>query len=211
MRGNWEPVHEERRALAEDLALLTERQWDTPSLCGGWDVHDVVAHLAGSAATTRRSFWTSLIRSRFDFDRANAREVAANRGTTPADTLERFRATVASTTTPPGPFITRLLEIVVHGEDIRRPLGLPRPPLPPGVEDALTYLARDGLSGGRSRLAGLALTATDAGYTVGSGEVVQGPALSLLLAASGRPSGLEELRGPGLSLLAGRMGVRPVP
>jgi uncharacterized protein (TIGR03083 family) len=210
MRGNWQPVHEERRALAEDLALLTDRQWDTPSLCGEWDVHDVVAHLAGSADTTRRSFWTALIRSRFDFDRANAREVAAYRGATPAETLEHFRATITSTTTPPGPFITRLLEIVVHGEDIRRPLGLPRPPLPPGMEDALAYLARDGLSGGRRRLAGLALTAVDAGFTVGSGEAVEGPALPLLLAASGRPAGLEELHGPGLPLLAGRLGVHPV-
>ncbi len=207
MTDDWHAVHQERRALAEDLEGLTDRQWATPSLCGGWDVHDVVAHLAGSAATTRRGFWISLLRSRFDFDRANAREVAAYRAGTPAGTLERFQATITSTTTPPGPFVTRLLEIVVHGEDIRQPLGLPRPPLPPGVQGALEYLARDALSGGRRRLAGLELVATDTGARVGSGGRVEGPALCLLVAGSGRPAGLQGLSGPGVPLLAARLGV----
>ncbi len=207
MKDDWHAVHQERRALAEDLAALTDRQWATPSLCEGWEVHDVVAHLAGSAATTRRSFWVSFLRSRFDFDRANAREVAAYRGSTPAETLERFRATITSTATPPGPFVTRLVEIMVHGEDIRRPLGLPRPPLPPGVHSALEYLAGDALSGGRKRLAGLELSATDAAITVGRGERVEGPVLSLLVAGSGRPAGLEGLHGPGVPILAARLGV----
>lgn len=205
MNSNWDVVHQERRMLAEDLASLTEQQWATASLCAGWDVHDVVAHLTGSAKATQRSFWISLIRSGFSFDRANARAVAAERAATPSATLERFKATIASTNTPPGPFVTRLIEIVAHGEDVRRPLGIPRSATPPKLEDSLRYLARDQLSGGRKRLAGLELTATDEGFTVGSGESVRGPALSLLMAASGRTAGLQDLQGNGFALLSERV------
>ncbi|WP_326963874.1 maleylpyruvate isomerase family mycothiol-dependent enzyme [Arthrobacter sp. PL16] len=205
MKNDWQLVHQERQALAEDLASLTDAQWSVASSCVAWDVHDVVAHLIGSAGTTRRGFWVSLARAGFDFDRANAREVAAERAATPAETLRKYRASMTSTTRPPGPFITRLIEIVVHGEDIRRPLGIERPVLNLTLEEALIYLSGDRLSGGRRRLAGLELTATDEGFTIGSGQVVLGPALSLLLVASGRPAALENLQGPGLSLLQERL------
>lgn len=206
MTSDWQTVHRERRALAEDLASLSTQEWATASLCEGWDVHDVVAHLTGSARTTRRRFWLSLIRAGFSFDRANAREVAAERAPTPAETLLRFESTITSTTAPPGPLITRLIEIVVHGEDIRRPLGLRRPATPLELRGTLAYVAQDRLSGGKKRLNGLELAATDEGFTVGSGQTVQGPALSLLLAASGRTAALQDLRGPGLALLQGRLG-----
>ncbi|GCA97816.1 maleylpyruvate isomerase N-terminal domain-containing protein [Mycolicibacterium sp. NCC-Tsukiji] len=49
----WAAVHTERRALVEDLTDLTERQWETPSLCQDWAVRDVVAHLAATATLTR--------------------------------------------------------------------------------------------------------------------------------------------------------------
>jgi uncharacterized protein (TIGR03083 family) len=205
MTSSWNVVHNERRMLADELSLLTEPQWAAASLCEGWDVHDVIAHLTGSAKTTRRGFWMSMVRSGFNFDWANAREVATERAPTPAETLDRFRATITSTNTPPGPFVTRLIEIVVHGEDIRRPLGMTRPHLPPALKDCLEYLVRDQLSGGKKRLAGLELAATDQGFNVGSGRSVRGPALSLLLAASGRPAGLPELQGEGLTLLNERL------
>lgn len=208
MTSNWDIVHCERRLLAEDLAALTGEQWAAPSLCKGWDVHDVVAHLTGSATTTRSSFWISLARSGFSFDRANAHEVATERAATPAEALRRYRSTIISTSTPPGPFVTRLIEIVVHGEDIRRPLGITRQAPTPELEEAVRYFAQDQLSGGKKRLAGLELTATDEGFTMGSGESVRGPALELLLAASGRPEGLRGLQGAGVALLADRMTTR---
>lgn len=205
MIRDWQTVHQERQVLAEDLASLTIQEWATASLCETWDVHDVIAHLTGSARTTRRRFWLSLIQSGLNFDRANAREVAAERAPTPAETLERFESTITSTNTPPGPFITRLIEIVVHGEDIRRPLGIERPALPLELQDALAYFMQDHLSGGRKRLTGLELIATDEGFIIGSGQTIQGSALSLLLAASGRPAALQDLRGPGLALLRSRL------
>jgi uncharacterized protein (TIGR03083 family) len=205
MKNDWQVVHQERQALAEDLASLTDAQWAVASLCETWDVHDVVAHLIGSAGTTRRGFWVSLARAGFDFDRTNAREVAAGRAGTPAETLRRYEATIASTTRPPGPFITRLIDIVVHGEDIRRPVGIKRSVPNRDFEEALTYFSSDQLSGGKRRLAGLRVTAIDEGFTIGSGLAVLGPALSLLLVASVRSSALSELEGPGLSLLQDRL------
>jgi uncharacterized protein (TIGR03083 family) len=50
----WPVVHAERRALAADLADLTPEQWETPSLCAGWSVHDVLAHMVATAKETRR-------------------------------------------------------------------------------------------------------------------------------------------------------------
>ncbi|MGW0775828.1 maleylpyruvate isomerase family mycothiol-dependent enzyme, partial [Streptomyces sp. NPDC002835] len=120
----WSMVHAERAALIEDLARLDDGQWEQPSLCAGWTVHDVVAHLVGTARTTRIGFMADMARARFDFDRQNARGVERERGATPEETLERFRRAAPRKSTPPAPIDSRLVEEVVHGEDIRRPLGL---------------------------------------------------------------------------------------
>ncbi len=73
----WTLVHAERAALISDLSGLDDAQWDAPSLCPGWTVHDVAAHLVDSARTTRIGFFLGLARARFDFDRQNARGVVA--------------------------------------------------------------------------------------------------------------------------------------
>lgn len=76
----WPMVHAERAALVHDLEGLHDRQWEEPSLCEGWTVHDVVAHLTDTARTTRLGFLAGLARAGFDFDRQNARGVARERG-----------------------------------------------------------------------------------------------------------------------------------
>ena len=53
----WPVVHAERRALAADLAALTPEQWQTPSLCTGWSVHDVLAHMVATAKETPAGFF----------------------------------------------------------------------------------------------------------------------------------------------------------
>lgn len=122
----WLLVHAERLALIRDLEGLGDRQWGEPSLCAGWTVHDVLAHLLDSARTTRCGFVLGLARARFDFDRLNARGVERERGPTAAATLARFRGAASRTSTPPAPLDSRLVEEIVHGEDIRRPLGISR-------------------------------------------------------------------------------------
>ncbi|MFE1366460.1 maleylpyruvate isomerase family mycothiol-dependent enzyme [Streptomyces anulatus] len=203
-RGIWRMVHAERAALTDDLGRLDAGQWDAPSLCEGWTVRDVAAHLVDTARTTRIGFVAGLVRARFDFDRQNARGVERERGASPQETLERLRRVASRTTTPPAPLDTRLVEEVVHGEDIRRAVGLVRSYPQEAVVRALRLQARTPASfgGAKELVARVRLTATDADLSIGEGPDVTGPVLSLLLAVSGRRAALGELDGPGLSLLA---------
>ncbi|MFI7495289.1 maleylpyruvate isomerase family mycothiol-dependent enzyme [Kocuria sp. M4R2S49] len=205
MTGVWPVVHAERQALVRDLEDLAARQWATPSLCPGWDVHDVLAHLVDDARTTRLGFLRRLAAAGFDFDRCNARGVARERRADPRDTLAAFRAVSGRTTSAPAPPATRLVEAFVHGEDIRRPLSLIRAyPTGPVVEALRHQLKTSGkLGGGRERAAALRLVATDAELEAGTGPEVRGGVLALLLAVSGRPIGPEELTGPGAAALVG--------
>ncbi|MFF0725276.1 maleylpyruvate isomerase family mycothiol-dependent enzyme [Streptomyces sp. NPDC004134] len=200
----WPMVHAERAALIEDLAGLDDEQWGQPSLCEGWTVRDVAAHLVDTARTTRLGFVTGLVRERFDFDRQNARGVERERGASPQETLQRLRQVALRTSAPPAPLDTRLVEEVVHGEDIRRPLGLTRSYPAEAVARSLRLQARTPASfgGAKELTARVRLTAVDADLSVGDGPEVRGPALSLLLAVSGRRVALEELEGPGTAALA---------
>ncbi len=195
----WALVHEERRALAADLDHLEEQAWRTASLCPEWDVHDVLAHLVDSARTTRLGFARRMLVARMDFDRDNADGVRRERRPDPRATLDAFRAVEQLTCTPPAPLATRLVEAVVHGEDIRRPLGVGRGYPQAAVLSALAHQLRTGaaMGGGRERVAGWELVATDASLVHGTGPRVEGPALELLLAASGRPARRHELSGAG--------------
>lgn len=188
----WPIVHTQRRALVADLGELRAEQWATPSLCPGWDVHDVVAHLVDTAKTSRLLFVRRLIAARFDFDLDNARGVARERSSDARDTLAALAAVEALTLTPPANLATRLVEAVVHGEDIRRPLGIVSDYPQEAVIAALEYQLRTGVSmgGGRERAGGSRLIADDAGRAWGSGPEVHGSALDLLLAVSGRPTGV---------------------
>ena len=88
----WAAVHEERRALIADLEDLPDDVWQAPSLCPGWSIHDVLAHLVDTALTTRLGFLRGMVRARFDFDRSNADGVRKHRGSSPAETLAAFRS-----------------------------------------------------------------------------------------------------------------------
>lgn len=196
-------VHAERAALIDDLEDLDAARWEEPSLCGGWTVHDVVAHLVDSAGTTKIGFVVGLARAGFDFDRQNARGVLRHRGASPQETLARLRRVASRRSTPPAPLDSRLVEEVVHGEDIRRPLGLTRSYPEEAVVRALRLQARTPASfGGAKELVGrVRLTAPDADVSIGDGSEVSGPALSLLLAVSGRRVALADLDGPGVPVL----------
>ncbi|MGW8632800.1 maleylpyruvate isomerase family mycothiol-dependent enzyme [Streptomyces sp. NPDC055793] len=199
----WPMVHTERAALIDDLAHLEEERWGRPSLCEGWTVHDVVAHLIDTARTTRLGFVVGLVRERFDFDRQNARGVERARGASPQETLQRLRQVASRRSTPPAPLDSRLVEQVVHGEDIRRPLGISRSYPPEAVVRSLRLQARTPASfgGAKELTAGIRLTAVDADLSLGDGPEVRGPALTLLLAVCGRRVALEELDGPGTDSL----------
>ncbi|WP_211260548.1 maleylpyruvate isomerase family mycothiol-dependent enzyme [Amycolatopsis jejuensis] len=184
----WAMVHAERAALIDDLTAVEDCRWETPSLCEGWTVHDVVAHLIDTARTTRVRFIAGMVRARMDFDRQNARGVVRERGDHPQETLARLRLVRGRTATPPAPLDSRLVEEVVHGEDIRRPLGIGRDYPLEVVVRALRYQARTpaALGGAREVLKRVRVTAVDADLSIGDGREVRGTALELLLGISGR-------------------------
>ena len=199
----WPLVHAERAALIEDLEKLDGAQWQQPSLCVDWTVHDVVADMVNTNQTTRLSFVADIVRAGFDFDRQNAQGVQRARGATPHETLERLRQVATRTSTPPAPLDTRIVEEVLHGEDIRRPLGLTRAYPQEAITRSLRHLARTTASfgGAKEVVAPIRLTATDVGLSIGDGPEVSGTALALLLVISGRHVALDELDGPGVEAL----------
>lgn len=204
----WPLVHAERDALIADLEQVPASSWEQASLCDGWTVHDVAAHLVDSALTTRLGFASALVRARFDFHRLNENGIRRRRGDTPRETLDGLRAAARSTATPPAPLDSRLVEEVVHGEDIRRPLGLARAYPDECVRRAIHSMATtpSSLGGGRDTVARVTFAADDADLVLGDGPVVSGPAVSLLLALSGRRASLEDLSGPGLGTLTTHVG-----
>jgi uncharacterized protein (TIGR03083 family) len=201
----WPTVHAERAALADDLEGLRDNQWHTQSLCAEWDVHQVLAHLLSAAKMTPPKFIAKFAAAGFNFNKFTANQVELEGGGDPAATLSAFRDVISRESAPPGPKETWLGEAFVHGEDIRRPLGIKREYPAAELARALAFYARsDTIIGGKTRVAGVTLKATDADICIGSGPAVTGPAISLLLAASGRKSALDDLDGPGVDMLRTR-------
>lgn len=200
-------VRAERLHLADLLDGLSPSEWSQPSLCEGWSVHDVAAHLT---TTTRETPWDVLrevVRARFDFDRMTrdvARRLSAQHS--PAETVARLRESAESTkrVVLSGP-MDPLMDVVVHAQDIARPLGRVHSSPIEVVVACATYLAGNRLMGGPRRTRGLCLVASDTDWSYGAGAVVRGPAVDLLLAVAGRPAGLAALTGDGLPQLEYRV------
>lgn len=206
-RGDLETaIRAERAALAEDLAMLTEEQWRHSTWCDRWDVEQVVAHLVAGATIGRWRWLASIVAARFDPAVHNDRRLAEHRGATPAETLDRFRAIVDGPAGPSGHTAAWLGEVVVHGEDIRRPLGLEsRRLISTHTAVARFFAQRDFTVTSRKAIAGLRLQATDGPFAAGTGPLVSGPTLALVLAMAGRRHACHELSGEGLPTLRDRV------
>jgi uncharacterized protein (TIGR03083 family) len=201
----WPTIQAERKALAADLGALSDEQWETPSLCEGWTVRDVVAHMTATARVTPVSFFPKLLTSGFSLSRMQNKDIAEQRGGSPADTLARFTAEIDSTTSPPGPKDTWLGEALVHAEDVRRPLGLAREyPAAASAQAADFYKGSNLVLGTKKRIAGLKLRATDIDWTHGDGPEVAGPIHSLLMVMAGRKAVIADLTGEGVAELSSR-------
>src|SRR5437867_5521557 len=120
--GPWPTIQAERKALADDLESLADERWATPSLCGGWSVRDVLAHMTATAEATGLNFLPKLAGAGFSLNKLSNKEIAERTKGSPRQTLDHFKSIITSTKHPPGPVLTWLGEVIVHGEDIRRPL-----------------------------------------------------------------------------------------
>jgi uncharacterized protein (TIGR03083 family) len=199
----------ERHRIADLVDSLTPAQLEVPSLCGEWTVREVAGHLVAAVSPVpARQLVATFVTSGFRLHRANARLAAAIARQPPswlASELRRnagnpFRAPVVGY---PG----QLTDLQVHGQDMRRPLGLPS-----GLDLDRLRVSCEFLTGGRALgftprrwPAGLRLEATDLSWSWGAGPVLAGPAEALMMAVAGRRVALADLDGPGVRVLAGRL------
>jgi uncharacterized protein (TIGR03083 family) len=202
----WALAHAERTALEQDLSNLSAEQWQHPTLCGQWNVEQVVAHLTAAASLNQWQWLRSMLGARFRPDVHNQRRLSEHRGKNPKETLDRFRAVVRSTTAPSGHTPAYLGEVVVHAQDIRQPLGLPRTPSIEALTPVAEFFARhDFTVASRTHVAGLRLRADDGPFAAGSGPLVTGSTLALVMSMAGRETYLDQLNGPGVPTLRSRL------
>ena len=201
----WPVVHAERKALAADLAGIGDDRWAVSSLCSEWTVRDVVAHMTATAKISPASFFPKLIGSGFSLTRMQKKDIAANRGSSPAEALSLFESVITSEKGPPGPPETNLGETLVHSNDIRRALEIPHDyPTDAAVTVADFYKRSNLIIGGKRRVTGVTLKATDVEWTSGSGPEVSGPIMTIVMAMTGRKQVLDELAGDGVAVLRQR-------
>lgn len=200
-------VREERADFAAFLATLPPEQWLAPTLCAGWRVRDVVAHVISYDDMHVRSLLTLAVRGRFRVSRINA--AALSRYST--RNSEQLLALLADHQQPGGlPAVlggrVGLVETLVHHQDIRRALGQPRPITAERLLPALRIALIAPDIAGPWRIRGIRLVATDLRFSAGVGQEVRGTAEALLMAIAGRHGVVSELSGPGRRKLADRIG-----
>lgn len=197
----------ERRGVADLLESLDDPALATPSLCEGWDVRTVGAHLA--SAITARVLPFVLLSIRYgSFNRANDERSRRAAQQPVADIVATLRTHAESRFSPPGTGPRApLTDVLVHSGDMRRPLGLPHDPPAERVQTALEFLTGTRTFGfvPRGALVGLRLVASDMGFAAGSGPELHGRGADLMMAACGRSSVLGQLSGDGVEVLRTRL------
>jgi uncharacterized protein (TIGR03083 family) len=196
----------ERADLVALLESLSSAQWDAPTLCSRWAVRDVVAHVFGFDELDPLGLAGLLLRSGLRPGRANDLRVTAHAGDGPDELLALARAHLRPRGLTAG-FGGRiaLTDGLIHQQDIRRPLGLPREIPTDRLRTALRFASTARPIGAARRIRGLTLTATDLDWTTGEGLLVEGPGESLVLAMAGRRGVVGELSGPGQPVLTSRI------
>lgn len=201
-------IADERRRLADLVDALNPEQLNTPSLCAGWSVQQVVGHLVAAVAASNLAALKLLARSGFSIHKANAR-LAVQTADRPAGELAALLREHADNPFRP-PIVGypgQLTDLQVHGQDIRRPLGLPADLRPERLRVSLDFLV-----GGRAvgfvpkqRPAGLRIEASDLDWAWGDGPLVRGTGEAVMLALTGRRVALAELEGDGVAEMRARV------
>ena len=199
---------DERHDLADLLETLTPDQWLHPSLCEGWSVKDVVAHVISYEEISHLGVFSTLVRSGLRPGRLNEARLRTYRGCAPEHLVELLRAHLSPHGITAG-FGGRigLTDCMIHHQDIRRAPHLPRAIPSDRLRDALDFSLRAPVLPSRRNAAGLRAVATDLDWHHGDGLEIRGPGEALLMALAGRVDALGDLHGAGVEKLAGR--VRP--
>ncbi|MEU8901680.1 maleylpyruvate isomerase family mycothiol-dependent enzyme [Nocardia sp. NPDC048505] len=196
--GMRELLASERLELVTLLRTLTEAEWESPSLCAGWRVRDVVGHLLWDDIGPL-TYGAVLARNGFSVDKVNGYLVRKARALTTEQLVDKLEAGSALSRYSP---VLALADTLVHQQDIRRPLGRPR--TIPAERLTLVLDNPDPFAFPWKRTHGLRFVATDLDWARGRGPEVRGPGEALVLAVGGRPVVLGELDGDGVAELRRR-------
>jgi len=196
-------IEVERLALAHVLDGLEPEQWATPSLCAGWTVREVVAHLTMSFRLSGPRFALEMVKARGNFNRMADRVARRDAAMSTATLAAAVRDNARNDWRPPGGGLEgALTHEVVHGLDITRPLGIER-----AVPAATLRVVLGQLVGARSLtffgldVAGVRLVADDLDWSHGEGADVEAHAEDLVLVLSGRMLDPQRLHGAGVAAL----------
>jgi uncharacterized protein (TIGR03083 family) len=203
----WTSLKNGREAFAEYLAGLAPDDWTRPSLCAGWTVKDVTAHMLVIPTKTKGTIFRHFLASGFNLDKMNTGFVAAIAASmSPAQIVSTTRSSAGSHGRPPGlPLPGVFNELVVHSSDVAVALGKPFTLPTADYVAALEHLKQtQPVFKSKERVAGLRLRATDAEWTNGDGPLVEGPIQQLVLAVAGRPSAIDHLTGDGVATFRSR-------
>ncbi|WP_257422527.1 maleylpyruvate isomerase family mycothiol-dependent enzyme [Nocardioides carbamazepini] len=190
----------ERRDLVALLRDLSVDEWDAPSLCAGWRVREVAGHLLYDCIPGS-TYAGIVVRHGFGVNRVN-NDLAARGGAMPTSRIVEKLEAEAGTLSRWVPRIV-FADLLVHHQDIRRPLGRARTIPEERLRLALDHPDPLSFPGRRSK--GLSFVATDLDWSRGSGPEVRGTGESLALAIGGRPVVLDELAGDGVPVLRRRL------
>jgi uncharacterized protein (TIGR03083 family) len=201
----WAMIHAERSRVADMLAGLSSEQWTMDTLCKGWNVQMVAAHMMNAGEQSTSKFFRGLLASGLRFNVMMDDQAHASAKLAPKEIIERIRASTTTTNKPPAATMAMLGEVVVHGNDIRQPLGIDDDS---STEAKLACLEMFKGSNfpvrAKKTITGLTLKATDVDWTFGSGPEVRGPLVALLMAMATRPLATT-LTGDGVTTLRGRL------
>lgn len=199
-----EMARAERADLAAFLSTLTPQQWAAPSLCAGWTVKDVVAHMISYEELGVLGLIKRFTKGRIV--RANEVGVDEFAALSPQELVEFLNdhLTPRGLTAGFGGMIA-LVDGTIHHQDIRRALGQPRTIPADRLRRVLGAVPGNPRLGAGRRIRGLRLRANDIDWEHGSGPEVSGSGEALLMAMTGRPAALTELAGPGRATLAARL------
>jgi uncharacterized protein (TIGR03083 family) len=204
---DWDRVIAARHEFTDLVTGLTPEQWTAPTLCDRWQPCHLVAHVIQTTAGSFKILLPHLVKSGLNPSKALGRAAISMGDDVPqAELLEQLRARIETRKAPPvvGPagFIA---DVIVHEQDIRRPLGLPGAPDLHGVQRALEVsTGAPKAHGNQRRIADLHLVADDVDWSFGSGPEVTGTGEALLMAMWGRATAIEDLDGEGVATLRSR-------
>jgi uncharacterized protein (TIGR03083 family) len=205
----WRTIETQRLAVADLLEDLSADEWRHPSLCAGWTVRDVAAHLAIAPLMGNGTAMVEFIRARGNFNRM-IRDSAIRRAARPTGQLVADLRMVAGSRrlAPTTTHLEPLIDLLVHMQDMVIPLGREHEmPQDAARVCATRYWERSFPFYARKKLHDLRLVATDTDWTAGEGAEIRGPIGALLLLITGRSVALKQLSGDGITELTARMSV----